>query len=195
MYVRADWFMRQCYAAELKYNYGSYFLQHLKSQFPQLFPFSLFGRQRPNTAIIMDVSPLASPQVKPSDGVRRNSFHDRTLPAIPLLSTASTATSTTLGMPWIEKHPSVPVWPKQPQSIKRGGWLSILAFMGDTIIALTSTAFIVFGSLVLHFDGVPTSEVSPLSVLNQLSILSNASRIVSLSMLAAHVAEYRTPSR
>ena len=144
-------------------------------------------------AIIMDVSPLSSPQIRSNNGVRGNSFHDRTMPAIPLPSTTSAATITTLGISLIEKHPSVPVWPEQPQTIQRGGWLSLLAFICDTIVALTSTAFIVFGSLVLHFDGVPISEVSPLSVLNQLAILSDASRIVSFTILKAHEADHKLP--
>jgi hypothetical protein len=143
--------------------------------------------------VIMDVSPLSSPQMRSDSDIRRNSFHDRTLPALPLCSVTSTTTTNDLGTTLIEKHPSVPVWPEQPQAIQRGGWLSALAFMGDTIITLTSTAFIVFGSLVLHFDGVPTSEVSPLSVLNRLAILSDASRVVSFSILAVHIAEYRSP--
>jgi hypothetical protein len=141
----------------------------------------------------MDVSPLSSPQTRPDNGARRNSFHDRTLPALPLLSENSTATLTTLGTSSIERHPSVPIWPEQPQPIQRGGWLSVLALMGDIIVALTSTAFIVFGSLVLHFDGVPISEVSSLSVLNQLAILSDASRIVSFSIPVAHALEYILP--
>jgi hypothetical protein len=171
--------MQQCCAAERKVQLHVVFLANaevISSTVPVLVV-SLV-RHCFYIAFIMDVSPLSSPQMRTDKDERRSSFQDRTLPALPLLSRTSTATMNALGTSLIKKYPTVPVWPEQPQAIQRGGWLSWVAFLGDTLVALTSTAFIIFGSLVLHFDGVPTSEVSPLSVLNQLTILSNASRIV-----------------
>lgn len=127
----------------------------------------------------MDVSPLTTPQVGFYDGTQRDASLDRSLPPLPTDSAPSATINNGSQITVVEKHPTVPVWPDRPQILRHGGWLSVLGFIGDSIVVLTSTAFLVFGSLILHFDGVPTSEVSPLSVLNQLSVLSDASRFVS----------------
>ncbi|KAF2182828.1 hypothetical protein K469DRAFT_636229 [Zopfia rhizophila CBS 207.26] len=112
----------------------------------------------------MSISFGLNPEIRDDSNDQQNTHLNRNLPPLPSTSEAEP------GVVPVEKHPTVKVWPEEPQTLHRGGWLSALSCMGDVIVIMTSTMFFVYGSLIIHFDGTPLSEIP------QLSILRDASR-------------------
>ncbi|ORY17981.1 hypothetical protein BCR34DRAFT_554605 [Clohesyomyces aquaticus] len=116
-----------------------------------------------------DVSPITGPESGPRHSFRRNAELHRSLPPLPTSDNHSTIPGSELQTTTIEKHPTVPIWPDEPQGLHRGGWLAALSCMGDVVVIMTSTMFFVYGSLVIYFDGVPVSEIPHLSILQDSS--------------------------
>ncbi|KAF2119160.1 hypothetical protein BDV96DRAFT_643306 [Lophiotrema nucula] len=106
----------------------------------------------------LDVSPVSSPRHS------RSSSLNRELPPIPSNSNPATINDGSVTTS-VTKHPSVPVWPDEPQTLQRGGWLAVLSCTGDVVIILTSTIFFVFASFVLSYDGRPIADVPNISIL------------------------------
>lgn len=64
-----------------------------------------------------------------------------------------------------EKPRFIEKWPKRPQDLHRGGILAVLSCTGDAFTIIISCIFFVYGAFVVSYDGVTTSSVPHLSLL------------------------------
>lgn len=71
-----------------------------------------------------------------------------------------------------EKPRFIEKWPQRPQNLHRGGILAALSCTGDAFTIIISCVFFVYGAFVVSYDGVETSSVP------HLSLLQNAARYV-----------------
>ncbi|KAF2463620.1 uncharacterized protein BDR25DRAFT_347112 [Lindgomyces ingoldianus] len=117
----------------------------------------------------MNVSPLISPPAGGTHNTLGNGHLNRSLPHSPTNIEPLSASEEGPGGTALGKHPSIPIWPGGPQPLHRGSWLAVLSCMGDVIVIMTSTMFLVHGSLVIYFEGVPVSEVPHLSIMQDAS--------------------------
>lgn len=112
----------------------------------------------------MNISPLSTPQPSVIDRHFPHTISNQSLSTTLSNSGALDCTSE-LERVTSAKHPTVPLWPDEPQTLQRGGWLAALSCLGDVIVILTSITFIIFGSFVVHYDQVPITEVPHISIL------------------------------
>lgn len=69
-----------------------------------------------------------------------------------------------------EKSGFIKKWPQRPQNLHRGGILAALSCTGDAFTIIISCVFFVYGAFVISYNGVATSSVP------HLSLLQNAAR-------------------
>ena len=84
-----------------------------------------------------------------------------------------------------EKSHFIEKWPRRPQNLHRGGILAALSCTGDAFTIIISCVFFVYGAFVVSYDGVATSSVPHLSLLQDAARYVGAFRLFHTKFLSS----------
>jgi len=110
----------------------------------------------------------------------------KSLPPLPSTSEASPLRILEGGSRGVtsEKSRFFEKWPQRPQNLHRGGILAALSCTGDAFTIIISCMFFVYGAFVVSYDGVATSSVPHLSLLQDAARYVGAFRLFHTKFLS-----------